>query len=251
MKIKGLFLIGTLFFLAGAHVLFADNIPEPSGWVNDFAHVLSLEQNDKLTRVVREVEEKTSSEIAVAIVGSIAPHDEKEYARLLFDHWHVGKKGKDNGVLVLLSIKERLWRIETGYGVEGILPDGLCGAIGRNFMVPYFKQGHYGEGLYQGVARIASVIAENEHVNLETLSGLGAAGVKNASPSQDSISPFFVLFVVIFIVFSILSNLSNSRYAGRGGRYYGGGFGGGSFGGGGFGGFGGGGGGGGGAGGGF
>ena len=126
---------------------YSQDIPEPSSWVNDFAGVISPEYKEKLNYLIEELKQKTTAEIAVVTINSIAPYDEKEYARLLFDNWKPGKKGKDNGVLVLLAIKERRWRIETGYGVEGILPDGLCGDIARNYMVPYFKVGKYSEGL--------------------------------------------------------------------------------------------------------
>ena len=139
--------------------LFAGELPQPSLWVNDFAGVIAPEYRDKLTGLIQGLEEKTSAEIAVVTVDSIAPYDEIEYSRRLFDRWKPGKKGKDNGVLVLLAVKERRWRIETGYGIEGILPDGLCGEIGRNYMVPYFKTGNYSEGLYSGVSRIAAIIS--------------------------------------------------------------------------------------------
>jgi uncharacterized protein len=155
-----------------AKPLCANNVPRPVGWVNDFANVISAEYQNKLTALIQESEEKTSSEIAVVTIQSIAPYDEKEYARLLFDNWKPGKKGKDNGVLVLLAIKERRWRIETGYGVEGILPDGLCGEIGRNYMVPYFKEGKYAQGLYYGTAAIARVISLDAKATINNLEGV-------------------------------------------------------------------------------
>lgn len=139
----------------------AQDLPKAQGWVNDFAGVISFDERSKLNVLISEVERKTSAEIAVVTVKSIAPYDEKSYARMLFDNWKIGKKDKDNGVLVLLVVEERLWRIETGYGVEGILPDGLCGEIGRKYMVPLFKEGRYGEGLYAGVSEMARIITHD------------------------------------------------------------------------------------------
>ena len=166
-----------------------------------------------------------------------------------------GKKGKDNGVLVLLAIKERRWRIETGYGVEGILPDGLCGEIGRNYMVPYFKGAKFSEGLYSGVAKIADIIAKDTKIELNSLKGLQLSEVteRTAFDSLNIILLIVVIFLLAPFLFAlILVNRDRSGYnSGYGGWGYGGGYGGGGFGGGGFGGFGGGGGGGGGAGGGF
>ena len=102
----------TLSFFA-----YAQNLPQPTGWVNDFAGVISPEYKEKLSSLIEELQQKTTTEIAVVTVNSISPYGEIEYARLLFDNWKPGKKGKDNGVLVLLAIKERRWRIETGYGI--------------------------------------------------------------------------------------------------------------------------------------
>lgn len=228
--------------------------PKPVGRVNDFANVIPEEYRAKLETLIREVDDKTSAEIAVVTVGSIAPLDENAYARLIFDTWKIGKKGKDNGVLILLAVKERRWRIEAGYGLEGILPDGRCGEIGRASMVPSFKTGHYGEGLYQGAAALAYVIAKDAGVTLDTLAGSKPVKTDSAntklSPSETTI---IVIILLIFILVQIADRLSgHNRYTtgGYGGGSWGGGggFGGG---GGGGGGFGGGGGGGGGAGGGF
>jgi uncharacterized protein len=173
-------------------LLFAQDVPQPYGWVNDFANVISDDYRSKISDLIRELEEKTSAEIAVVTAESIAPYDEKGYARLLFDKWKPGKKGKDNGVLVLLAVRERRWRIETGYGVEGILPDGLCGEIGRNYMVPYFKEAKYGEGLYYGVARIAKIIAQDANTNI---SGLKQVKFKRRSQGAPL---FFYFFAPLF-----------------------------------------------------
>ena len=217
-----------LFFSFLKYTLSAD-VPQPQGWVNDFAGVISDEYKAKLNELIAQVEEKASAEIAVVTVDSISPYGEIEYARLLFDKWKPGKKGKDNGALVLLAIKERRWRIETGYGVEGILPDGLCGEIGRDYMAPYFKNGKYGEGLYQGVTVIANIITN----------GPDAYVKKNKLVKQDDIIVFFIIVLFLVVLgFVILGNITDSNDYNRRGGYYGGGYYGGSggFGGGGFGG---------------
>lgn len=242
-----------LIFLILPFLVYAQNIPQPSGWVNDFAGVIGPEYKEKINALIEELQQKTTAEIAVVTVNSIAPYDEKEYARLLFDNWKPGKKGKDNGVLVLLAIKERRWRIETGYGVEGILPDGLCGEIGRNYMVPFLKQANYGEGLYRGMMKIAQVIGKDANIELNTLQGIkDLTPIQvNSHDSSDSIIIIivFLLFFGILILPILLGRRYNNVFWGGGyqGSWGGGGFGGG----GGGGGFGGGGGGGGGAGGGF
>lgn len=236
-----------LLFLVLPFFSYAKDLPVPQGWVNDFGGVISADYKEKLTSLIQELEEKTTAEIAVVTVNSISPYGEIEYARLLFDNWKPGKKGKDNGVLVLLAVKERRWRIETGYGVEGILPDGLCGEIGRNYMVPYFKQGKYAEGLYNGVLKIYSIFMPGSN---KTIRAVG-----NTGSSDESVKGFlFLVFFIVILGVVIVNNITNKNYGGgyRGGNYGSGGWGGsGGFGGGGFGGTGGGSGGGGGAGGGY
>jgi uncharacterized protein len=227
--------------------------PKPVGRVNDFANVIPEEYRAKLEALIREADDKTTAELAVVTVASIAPLDENAYGRMIFDAWKIGKKGKDNGVLILLAVKERRWKIETGYGLEGILPDGRCGEIGRASMVASFKAGNYGEGLYRGAAAVAYVIAKDAGITLDTLGGSKPA---EADRADTKTSPSEIVLILIILAIIILLQFA-ARGSGHG-RYTTGGYGGGSWGGGGGfggggggGGFGGGGGGGGGAGGGF
>ncbi len=228
---------------------YSQNISAPQGWVNDFAGVITIDYRNKLDALIQELEEKTSSEIAVVTIQSIAPYDEKQYARLLFDNWKPGKKDKDNGILVLLALKERAWRIETGYGVEGILPDGLCGEIGRDYMTPYFKKGSYGEGLYYGVSELAKVISQESNVKISAAGNTRPIEHKSSEITFSDIIFIIGFIFILYLIFNALAAVSTSprRYPpllrGRDGSYYGGsGYGGGGFGGGsgGFGGFGGG-----------
>jgi uncharacterized protein len=217
---------------------YSGDLPKPSGWVNDFAQVIGPQYAQKLNALIGELEQKTSSEIAVVTIDSIAPYDEKAYARMLFDNWKPGKKGKDNGVLILLAVKERRWRIETGYGVEGILPDGVCGDIGRNYLVPYFKQGQYAQGLYVGTLKIAEIIAKDANINLSSLEGAGDLVEQSENVNGSSLDQIVVIIIFLLIFgFSILPVFLGRRYGGifwgGTGGFSGGGFGGGGFGGGG------------------
>ena len=172
-------------------------VPAPQGRVNDFAGAISADYKKKIGSLIDEVEQKISAEIAVVTRDSIAPYGADDYAQRLFDNWRIGKNGKDNGVLILLAVKEREWRIHTGYGVEGILPDGVCGKIGRNYMVPHFKDGNYGEGLYYGVAAVANIIAKDANV---TLDGLKDISFQEQSPD---VSAFWYILIVLVILILI------------------------------------------------
>jgi uncharacterized membrane protein YgcG len=138
-------------------------LPAPQGRVSDFAQVLDPSTTAQLNTLTAEVEQRTTAEIAVVVVHTTVPLTPKEYVTALFNHWGVGKRGSDNGVMVLLAIDHRRVEIETGYGVEGILPDGQAGEIIRTAMLPAFTHDQWGEGLVAGTQRVAQRLLEQAH----------------------------------------------------------------------------------------
>jgi len=144
----------------GAAAFAGRTFPKPQGWVSDFAGVIDGASKAKMETLIQEVERQNGAEIAVVTVPSLDGDAVENYAEELFKAWGVGKKGQDNGVLFLMSVEDRAVRIETGYGVEGVLPDGAAGAIIRQFMVPEFKRGAYGPGLLRGVEAVAQVLTK-------------------------------------------------------------------------------------------
>jgi uncharacterized protein len=225
--------LALLLFAAASVCLAAEpTIPRPAGYVNDSAGVLG-EWAAKTDKACRDIEQQTTAEVAVLTVKTTAPLDAQQYSQKVYDFWKIGKKGKDNGVLVLLAVDDRKMWIATGYGVEGVLPDGKAGEIRDRLMLPLFRQKRYGEGIYVGVASIGNI-----------LSGGKIAGPKAARKGRSLPFPAeFLIFLAIaafFVIRSVLMGPFGGTRRHGGGWYYGGGFGGGGFGGGGFGGFGGG-----------
>lgn len=219
-----------------------EKYPAPHGAVNDFANVIPQDIKDRMENLSREVLSKTGTAIVVAVIPTIGENDVRDYANSLYRKWGIGEKGKDKGVLIFLALKERRIRIETGYGVEGILPDGLVGEILDKNVIPVFKTGDYGTGLFNAMIAVASVVAKDANV---TLSGNPPAEPPRAKDEKHKSSLFTIILIVI--TFIVLMATPQGRdmipwllllifSGGRGGG--GGGFG--NFGGGGFGGFGGG-----------
>jgi uncharacterized protein len=135
--------------------------PPPVGYVNDFAGVIDAPSKDRLSSLLTKVEKSGVAEVAVVTIPSIEEYgfaDIEEAAVRLFEEWGIGKKGKDNGILILAAMKERKVRIEVGYGLEGQIPDGAAGEIIRKGILPYFKKQRFGEGLYNAVLLIAGRI---------------------------------------------------------------------------------------------
>jgi uncharacterized protein len=141
--------------------------PQPQGRVNDFAAVLDEGSKTELTTIIREAEAASSAEIAVVTVASLDGMSVEEYSSKLFEAWGIGKKGIDNGVLILVAPKDRAMRIEVGYGLEAVLPDSLAGTIIRSEFTPAFKAGDYSTGILKGVSRVAAIVRENQPVKPE------------------------------------------------------------------------------------
>jgi uncharacterized protein len=243
--VVSLAVFAVLLLLASAAVCAAEepSIPKPAGYVSDTAGVMG-EWAAKTETLCREIEGRTTSEIAVLTVKTTVPLDAQQYAQQVFDRWKIGKKGKDNGVLILVAVDDRKMWIATGYGVEGVLPDGKVGEIRDWILRPKFRQSRYGEGIFLGVKAIGTI-----------LGGGNAEAPKTVGKRKGFSWPFdhilnltldfilFVLFGAFIVIRGIFSSLFGTRRRkGEGGFFggFGGGSGGGSFGGGGFGGFGGG-----------
>lgn len=126
-------------------------IPEPYGYVNDFANIIPDDVEQQLEARLRAYEGDTSIEFAVVTVNSLEGLVIEDYTMRLAEKWKVGKVDKDNGVILLVAPNEKRLRIKPGYGLEGDLPDIICGRIIDNKIVPYFKQDDYIGGIVVGV----------------------------------------------------------------------------------------------------
>lgn len=178
----------------------AQEIPSFQGYVSDYAQILSPQMREKLTALLHELEQKTTAQIAVLTVKTTKPYDDFQYALKVFDSWKIGQKGKDNGVLFFVASEDRRVRILTGYGLEGILPDGKVGALLDEFVLPEFREGRFDEGIYKGVWAVALVIAKD--------AGIELTGEAPIDPDRlpDGASPIslIIALIVIFFVVSLI-----------------------------------------------
>jgi len=216
---------------------------KPQGYVNDFAGVLSAEARDKLAALCAEVDQKAKAQIAVVTVSSLEDESVEQYSFDLATQWGVGPKQKDRGVLILVAPNDHKYWTQVGYGLEPILPDGKVGGFGRE-AVPFLRQNDYSGAVLLMTERVAQVIAEDQKVTLDSLSG--APPPPPEPEAGNSPAPFGnlveILILAVFIVFPLLGFLlrllfgfgGSNRYRRGGGMWMGGPwFGGGSWGGGG------------------
>ena len=136
----------------------AAQLPEPRGFVNDYADVLGGHSGE-IENLAADVEKSTSAEIAVVTISGLPEgYDIFTYGVELFEKWGIGKKSRDNGVLVHISVREKKWRIEVGYGIEPVINDAKAGRIGRETIEKAFETGEYGKEAYNAVSMIAAEI---------------------------------------------------------------------------------------------
>jgi len=212
-----------------------------TGYINDFADVLSPRAKEQLAALCAELDSKAHAQIAVVTVRSLEGVPVEEFANELFKRWGIGSKGENRGVLILLAVGDHKYRTEVGYGLEPILPDGKVGGFGRE-MVPLLRQSDYDGALLQMTGRVAQVIAEDRGITLGT-SALQPAPGAHSPGAGTALERFLRWLVVVLIAYLLFGPPFRRRSFSRGGSpiWWGGGpgWGGGGFGGGGGGGFGG------------
>lgn len=171
--------------------------PSPFRYVSDYSQILSSAQQDRLETKLVNYAGETSSQIAVVIMPTIGDHDIAEYSFALVDKWGIGRKGLNNGVLMLIALHDRNIFIAPGQGLEGALPDAMLSQLIREEITPHFKQGNYYQGISSGIDSII-MASQGEY----------------APQAQDDsvfVGVLPLVFVVIFLVFVWMGRV-NSRY---------------------------------------
>ena len=135
------------------------DLPKPTDYVSDLAHVFSPRAIKEVDRVCTQLDHANDTQIAVVTIPSLDGEDIAEYAKELGNIWGVGRKETHRGVLILLAIKDRKWRIAVGYGLEGILTDAKTAEIGQD-MTPELKANDYNDAVMLVVHEIAQAVLD-------------------------------------------------------------------------------------------
>jgi uncharacterized protein len=180
---KFLLLISMMVIAAG--VVMAYSSPgSPTGYVNDFAGVLSAETKQQLETRLSSLDASTSAQVSVVTIKNLGGDTVEDYANKLFADWGIGQKGKDNGVLLLVAVDDREMRIEVGYGLEGALTDAESSWIIRDKITPRFKEGNYDQGVIDGVEGILSAASEDLiPISVEKTFNASAGFMEDAFPA--------------------------------------------------------------------
>ena len=230
------------------HIVYAADVPTLNAYVTDNAEIISPEVEQQLNELMTAIEKETTAELAILTITSLEGSSKEDYALEVVEKNKIGKKDVDNGLLILVAMEDRVYRVEVGYGLEGFITDAKKVDIGVKILETNFKQGNYDKGVYDAVAAIGQLIQGEEEI-------LSQYQMQYAS-AQPSMGTTLYGMITFLVFLSILATVARRKSGGffffpiliggpRGGFSGGtggfgssgfGGFGGGGFGGGGFGG---------------
>ncbi len=173
----------------------------PRDYVTDLAGVISSDVKTQLNALLLELEQKTTAQVLVLTVQSLDGQSIEEFAFNTKEKWKLGQKGKDNGVLIAVAVKDHKYRLEIGYGLESVLPDSLVGTIGREYLVPYFRKGDYSTGIANATVALIQTIARHEGVQITGMSGVRSDHeISTGKPP----SIFHIAIIAIFMVIGLI-----------------------------------------------
>jgi uncharacterized protein len=218
MKSFVAFLLAMLMF-ASASAEKVGSMPAPTGYVDDYAGVLSDAGKARIDAICHEIHAKGNAQIFVVTIHTLEDSTIEAFANDLYHNWKIGEKGSDRGVLLIFAINDHKRRIEVGYGLEPILTDGKVGDIGRD-MVPALKDGDYDGAILTGVQKVADVIATDAKVTLTPVVATTAATSVQTTTVSDIAIPLLLCFVFGFGLLFIAWRLARRRRSAYGPGYY-------------------------------
>lgn len=200
-KIKLLFV--TILFLS--FTTFSQDIPKHNGTlVNDFANIIPDDQESDLRTLVKDYENKTSIQMCVVTISSLDGVSVEDYANTLFKTWGIGQKELNNGLLVLVSLNDKKWRIEVGYGLEEWITDSYSKSVGEINFKPNFRKGDYYAGINMALKSFMSSLGDNGWVQRQEL--LAIKKKENDEKFYEIMGWIcFIVFVITLIIFGIFS----------------------------------------------
>jgi uncharacterized protein len=200
-----------LLFLLPLFTAFAQKTipprPNPPRLVNDFIGLLNDAEREALERKLLAYNDSTSTQVAIVIESTLNGADIFTYSNTLAQEWGIGQADRDNGILIYIAFNDRKLFIQTGYGVEGFLPDALAKRIVDNVIVPSFREQQY----YTALDRATSMIFQ-----------LGSGEYVNDLPGKSSFPIEVIIFIIIFIIFIIIIIARSNKGNNDGGYYRGG-----------------------------
>lgn len=185
-------LAGVLCALGLAFSAFALEVPALKGRVNDYAGVINSSTEKELEHYLYSLESQSGIQMVVLTIPGLKGEDIASFGIKVAEKWGIGRKGKDDGAILLVAMNEHDVRIEVGYGLEGTLTDAKCGLIIRNVIIPEFKNGNYSAGILKGIKNMGGVATGDVELVSKSVAN-------NSDESNDD--AMGLLFVIAWMIF--------------------------------------------------
>lgn len=185
--------------------------PTKDFYVNDYAGLLNSETKNYIINANKSLYNQTGAQIVVVTIQSLGNDSLEDYSTELFRSFGIGDKTKNNGVLLLLALEEREFRVEVGYGLEGILPDGKTGRIQDEYIIPYLRQDNWNDGIRNGFSAILNIVADEYSVEVGAETAVTGESLSDYEMTPFSIVGFTVMPLVSVIFGVIISTLEKMK----------------------------------------
>lgn len=209
-------LLVMLLVCCGLRAEQVSNLPAPSNYVSDFAHVLSPQITDQTNALCLQLQQQAHAQLFVVTIKTLEEEPIEDFANALFHKWGIGDKATNRGILLLLVTQDHRGRIEVGLGLEGVITDSMSGRIGRG-LSPAIKANDFNTAVMDGSQQLAGVIAADAKVTLDNTQALPPEPVHQQTTSSGRI----IGWLVVIAIFLLISRVFGGG-GGRGGGYYGG-----------------------------
>lgn len=174
---------------------------QPSQYVMDLAGVMDSNTRTRLNAMLKDLEANTTAQVVVLTLNSLEGEPIETFSHQTAVKWGIGQKGKDNGVLITVAVKDRKYRFEVGYGLEATLPDSLVGSIGRGYLVPNFRKGDFSTGIVTAVTEVINKISNKDMEVPSNDADQTAAPPENATPDQrEKPNQLGLVILICFII---------------------------------------------------
>jgi uncharacterized protein len=182
-------------------------VPQLDYKVNDMAGILNSSQESQLSRLLDEVENRSSSQVVLLIIPSLQGESLEDFSLRVAEENEIGQKGSDNGLLVLIAMREKKIRIEVGYGLESVVTDAKSHYIIRKLIASEFKRGRFYQGIYNGMQSISGLITKDSDISPQQLARFN----KSRRRAKGGHIPFGVIAFIGFFILSAIKGGGRRR----------------------------------------
>lgn len=213
---KTFLLRGVMFilfiFLLQSSLACALEVPPLRGRVNDYAGVMKPDQVQFLESQLAQLERDTGHQVAVLTITTLDGEDIEGFSIRVAENWKIGKKGFDDGLILVVAVKDRKLRLEVGYGVEGVLPDAIAKRITADYIVPHFRSQDYGGGIVAGIDAVQKILRKEPLPE-------SARKTQNRNPGLNSFAMLAITLAILgLMAFAAATNRQRSGLWGSRGR---------------------------------